>query len=747
MARNVFVPVIFILFAFPLLLHANTWIMQDPALSDYDLSAIKCVDLSKAWAIGRSGTLLRSTVQGVSWQKQPTPYDSLDFSQIEAVSNKLWIVSRDIPNRLLLSRDNGSHWSNITPLFGTQLLSLSFSDTMHGWLIDYANTTNTYRLLKTTNGGINWDTCFSTNTDQFTTVKFFDNNYGWIFGTNNSQTVTRYTTDGGLHWGRNLWRSGNPFLGMQAVDSTFAWTYRNGNGISEIWQTDNWGQMWVYCSADTVVGGYQGSEFIGHNHAWLFNQSGRVRHTSNGGATWSTQQIPTSVAINDIEFADSINGIAIGNNSLSYFTTDGGVHWQYASSRYQTYNNAIFVFNPSTCMIYGSESFSLSRFLLHGYLTTDRGQNWTHRTYTAPKQIADVAFIDENNGWAVGSNLFYTLDPSEIYRTGDGGLSWELRYTDTVSSPSNVYSLFTGVSFVGSQYGWIAGNDFNQPYQGVLLRTTNGGAEWIRQLINVSPHFGHCIDFVDRWNGWCVGCSGVIIHTTDGGVSWNNQTTPDAPQLTCVRFLNRVLGFAGGGLFSSSSVNSCILRTTNGGINWTVVFNRGGCDILDLCFPDVNHGWAVGNSGSIFKTTDGGNSWSSDQSGTNLSLYKVDFCDSLNGWIIGQYGTILHTSSGGQTWVEEPRQISVPSLFSLHPNYPNPFNSSTTISYSLPTSGNIDLKVFDLQGREISTLDQGYRRAGNYKLNFDSKALSSGNYFIRLSEGQTTVTKKMIVLK
>ncbi len=97
--------------------------------------------------------------------------------------------------------------------------------------------------------------------------------------------------------------------------------------------------------------------------------------------------------------------------------------------------------------------------------------------------------------------------------------------------------------------------------------------------------------------------------------------------------------------------------------------------------------------------------------------------------------------------VSDNQNEMIPANISIHPNYPNPFNSSTTISYSLPTSGNIDLKVFDLQGREISTLDQGYRRAGNYQLNLDGKDLSSGTYFLRLHNEKSQTVRKMMLVK
>lgn len=88
-----------------------------------------------------------------------------------------------------------------------------------------------------------------------------------------------------------------------------------------------------------------------------------------------------------------------------------------------------------------------------------------------------------------------------------------------------------------------------------------------------------------------------------------------------------------------------------------------------------------------------------------------------------------------------------PVGYSLEINYPNPFNPQTIISYSVPVQGKVTLKIYDVLGREIRTLFNGPRAAGNYSVMFDASGLSSGVYFYRLSAGEFSVTKKMMFLK
>ena len=91
---------------------------------------------------------------------------------------------------------------------------------------------------------------------------------------------------------------------------------------------------------------------------------------------------------------------------------------------------------------------------------------------------------------------------------------------------------------------------------------------------------------------------------------------------------------------------------------------------------------------------------------------------------------------------------SVPEVFHLFQNYPNPFNPSTKISYSIPRSDFVTLKVYDMLGRSIQTLVREFQKADTYSINFDASKFSSGIYFYGLQVGNDFVeTKKMLLMK
>jgi hypothetical protein len=91
--------------------------------------------------------------------------------------------------------------------------------------------------------------------------------------------------------------------------------------------------------------------------------------------------------------------------------------------------------------------------------------------------------------------------------------------------------------------------------------------------------------------------------------------------------------------------------------------------------------------------------------------------------------------------------ITVPSTHTVLGNYPNPFNPSTTISYTLNLSGNAQLTVYDLGGRQVAQLVNGYRQAGNHSVTFDGSNLASGVYVYTLSANGQTATAKMVLMK
>jgi hypothetical protein len=119
-----------------------------------------------------------------------------------------------------------------------------------------------------------------------------------------------------------------------------------------------------------------------------------------------------------------------------------------------------------------------------------------------------------------------------------------------------------------------------------------------------------------------------------------------------------------------------------------------------------------------------------------------------------QQPTTLHyllTTPEGASWSKQVKiEVNAPETCELFQNYPNPFNPTTTISYQLPVEGRVVLVVYNLLGQKIVTLDEGEKRAGFHRAEFDGRSLASGVYVYELQtvdpQGHRFVARKAMVL-
>ncbi len=365
--------------------------------------------------------------------------------------------------------------------------------------------------------------------------------------------------------------------------------------------------------------------------------------------------------------------------------------------------------------------------------------------------------------------------------TTDGGSTWSLQYSGSNEEP------LASVYFIDGQNGWAVGSS------STIMHTTNGGTSWSFQMSGPGYQFGD-VFFINENTGWVVGEDlsldhfAVIFKTTDGGANWDFQTFPSGQSFQGVHFINESTGWVIGG----DNDNAYILYTSDGGTNWTYQDPGTNNFLSSVHFPDGINGWAVGFDGTIVHTqfvvpveltsfnaavtqnnvsliwqtsTETNNSGFEIQravknnyvqigfvhgSGTTTESKKYSYTDKNLSPGTYTYRLVQVDLDGtrhkSQTVTVEIKG-STPEDYELSQNYPNPFNPSTSIKYSIPSDGNVKLKIYNSAGEEITTLVDEFKTGGSHEINFNAGNLASGVYYYRLEAKHFNATKKMILLK
>ncbi len=365
--------------------------------------------------------------------------------------------------------------------------------------------------------------------------------------------------------------------------------------------------------------------------------------------------------------------------------------------------------------------------------TTNGGLNWL------VLQI-DPSFI-YSHFWIFDQNYILVTGGGSLYRTSDGGHTW-----------NNIFNEFTGLSgicFINNT-GYMSGAGFFNP---AFLKTTNRGDNWINIPLDTNLDLGD-VDFINENSGYAVG-NRIILKTTNGGETLQ-QSIFSYYYLFSVDAIDSNIAFAAG--YITNSNNCLILKTENSGKTWFVNYINSSTNLNVIKFINPVLGFAAGGKGIILKTADGGISWKEQVLVDTSEFYDIFFLNENTGWAVGQIypgGLLYKTTNAGESWVLENTLTEKPTEFSLLQNYPNPFNPTTKIKYKLGNPSEVELKVYDIQGKEIKTLVKGTFETGVYEVEFDGSSLSSGVYFYKIDVmtlntviiNKYTESRKMIFLK
>ncbi len=295
--------------------------------------------------------------------------------------------------------------------------------------------------------------------------------------------------------------------------------------------------------------------FVDPQHGWAVGDHGVILHTIDGGRQWTPQDSGIACTLNSVCFIDDRIGWAAGGMAWPYLHDTSGVV----------------------------------------IATRDGGTTWQRVPVLLPA-LLKIRFVTDRQGWAIGCSS--PMYPGGAFLTRDGGRSWQ------PASSGGAIGLTAGDLYDGrnavlggslARLATIRTGDFAHVQSGE-----------VNELL-VSLRGVHAMQIVPPSYGWLVGDGGWIALTGDGGNSWR---PPLGKPPACAALFD----------FSALAV-------------------RGG-----KC-------WIAGSPGSrIFSTPDAGRTWAAAATGITVPLRAIAFADDDHGWAVGQLGTILATSDGGQTW-------------------------------------------------------------------------------------------------
>lgn len=345
--------------------------------------------------------------------------------------------------------------------------------------------------------------------------------------------------------------------------------------------------------------------------------------------------------------------------------------------------------------------------------------------------LNDVFFIDQNTGWTVG-------DAGTILKSIDGGLNFDL-----INYPT--HRNFYCVDFYNSNTGLIAGSS------GMILKTVDGGNSWIEQVAP-TDNILNSVYFTSPLEGWITSERSVggwwseILHTTNGGNSWEIQYSIDNDQGTFldICFPDAYHGWAVGDSASKHPIRDVIMHTTDGGVTWEEQFPGLESYEKSIFFTDNEHGWIARDEGDILYTTDGGICWDHMFLNTNSTLGGIWFNDVDHGSVIGGNDAIFHIDNGSIVAVKEEQPVIQSSKFIVQ-SYPNPGYGIVDCRLSMVDGQWVTVRIYDVNGKELMNVLDEKLPAGEHTVRIDLSGFPNGIYFLRVSAGEESTSRKIVL--
>jgi photosystem II stability/assembly factor-like uncharacterized protein len=635
---------------------------------------------------------------------------------------------------LLKSKDNGETWINYKNGLpnSTYFSRLILRPDHRNELLAALGTSGIYR---STDSGMNWYQVRSGRCDDVLFSLTGDTAYAIGSGQN-----MRISYDGGATFPKEIgtgitFGTRNHFAMCKSSPNIFYASVYNSSGTVTVYKSKDGGNNFTQLVPEfNFSGGQAWYDFYMHvspyNPNYAYVGTIYIFRTTDGGDSF--QNISTSGGVHvdqhnmDFHPTDS-NKIICVNDGGVWKSNDKGSSWMNLNTDLtltQFYRMTSDPSNPNHLMG-GTQD--------NGTQRTTGSLNWT-AAYSGDG--GEVCFSKQNSNYILGET-----QNNGVFRSTNNGTSW--------SGATN------GLSGTGSWIGPIISHPdslgiFYTARQQVFI-TTDNAASWkaistgtngtIREMAisKKNPRFMYASS------------GSTLFYSDDGGYNFKQVSNgmpsrtitsvyfhPDSSNIAFVTFS----GFGAGKVY----------KTTNSGENW---INISG-DLPDTPINDIliyypgysTSIYLVATDVGVFVTYNYGTKWVELANGLpNTVAIHLDYNEASGKIRLGTHGRGTWEILGMITGISN-NYNSIPNKHELYQNFPNPFNPNTRIQFSIKEKGFVTLKVYDILGKEISTLVNKNFSSGNYDLTFYGESYSSGMYFYSLFVNGTKIdTKKMILIK
>jgi photosystem II stability/assembly factor-like uncharacterized protein len=685
---------------------AQGWQWSNPWPQGNSLLSVHFINNDTGFAVGYNGTILGTTDAGASW--------SVTFHSSQATFNCVHFLDEQLVlacgtgGRLLRTTDLGAHWDDINIPSGSDLKIVQVVNDSLAYLVGNDGTSSI--LFRSSDAGLTWETRFMTN-------RFFTDIFAT--GTDTVFALGGYgiyrSLDGGNTWPDSVFDGGYIMYSLYFTNHLHGVATGGNYGydfyIPHIMMTEDGGETWTEPLLYIPLAVYHRVSFGSDLTGYAVGRFGKdyIIKTLDGGHTWEEMSASES-RINDFCFPGESIGYSVGNNGPIQMTADGAASWQSVSRQVMDDFRSIYFTEPGKGFVCGDNSIAS---------TTDNGKEWQKVQFLVypDSDLSSIDFSSPTDGFAAGDNC--------MYYTRDGGTTWTWQHAGS-------WKRYNCLDIPpGSDSGYMVGKS------GSIVRFNLDLKDlfWQFQPTGLFETELFSVHFPVPDTGYVTAEDGIILRTTNGGAYWEHTQCGMDVDLHSVFFLDTKTGWASG-------KNGTILKTSDGGNSWVKQASGTEQTINMIKFLDDSFGYAIGNAGTILKSVDGGEDWTMEWAPCSNDLHGLFIFDTNNIYACGKNNTILKLTTGGSMAADYRHKEHSSPILTITPN---PFRQRARITFWLDDKGNTEMTIHDITGKGLHNIFDETLYQGWHQLDLDLGSLATGLYFIRLSSKNGTVVEKFII--